>query len=153
MNPQINPYSPPQSGVFTAPEPLEIVPAERWRRLVTYVIDSFAFFFLAAIVGALLALGVGDEAVERLEGVPDFVLTQALVLVYYAALEGATGRTVGKLLMGTRVVNEDGNPPSFRQILGRTLARLIPFEALAIFGEEIRTWHDSLANTYVVKCR
>jgi uncharacterized RDD family membrane protein YckC len=153
MNPQINPYSPPQSGIYAARETFEIVPAGRWRRFWTYWIDAFAFLFLATLLGVIIGLVSGEEGAEQLTGVSDLLLSQTLLTIYYVSLEGGTGRTLGKLVMGTRVVNEDGHPPSLGQVVGRTFARLIPFEALAIFGDEVRTLHDSFTRTYVVKCR
>lgn len=75
------------------------------------------------------------------------------MLFYYVFFESLTGRTPGKLLTGTRVVDEQGQKPSFGQILGRSLARMLPFEPLSFFGAENRGWHDSLSKTYVVKSR
>jgi len=49
----------------------------------------------------------------------------ALVLSYYFALEAATGRTVGKLLLGLRVTSRDGTRPSAAAIAARTLLRLV----------------------------
>ena len=56
--------------------------------------------------------------------------------------------TPGKCATNTVIVNEAGNRPNFGQILGRTFARLIPFDALSFFSA--RGWHDSLSGTYVV---
>ncbi len=39
----------------------------------------------------------------------------------YAAMQGATGRTPGKALLGLKVVNEQGADPGFGRGLGRTL--------------------------------
>ena len=76
-----------------------------------------------------------------------------IVLFYFVFFESLIGRTPGKLLTGTRVVDEQGQKPSFGQILGRSLARMLPFEPLSFFGAENRGWHDSLSKTYVVKSR
>jgi uncharacterized RDD family membrane protein YckC len=57
------------------------------------------------------------------------------------------------LITGCKVVNEKGGRPSFGQILGRTFARLIPFEAFSFLGTTGRGLHDSVAKTFVVKCR
>lgn len=47
------------------------------------------------------------------------------VLVYYFAFEAATGQTLGKRLLGLRVVHCDGTRPSARAIAARTLLRLV----------------------------
>ena len=46
------------------------------------------------------------------------------------------------------VVDEYGNKPSNSQLIGRSFARIIPFEAFSCLG--YRGWHDTLSKTYVV---
>jgi uncharacterized RDD family membrane protein YckC len=55
-------------------------------------------------------------------------------LIYYVAQEALWSRTLGKLITGTKVVNEDGSKLTFGRALGRTLCRLIPFEPLSFLG-------------------
>lgn len=88
-----------------------------------------------------------------LERIPSVVLGFAILLFYYVILEAATGRTLGKLITGTKVVNEDGGAPSIGQIIGRTLCRCIPFEAFSFLSSDARGWHDRIPKTYVVKAR
>jgi uncharacterized RDD family membrane protein YckC len=66
-------------------------------------------------------------------------------------MEGLTGRTLGKLVTGTMVVDENGNKPEFSRIIGRTFCRLIPFDALSFLGEEHSGWHDTISKTKVIK--
>jgi uncharacterized RDD family membrane protein YckC len=75
------------------------------------------------------------------------------MLGYYLVMEAAFGRTIGKLATGTRVVTVEGGAASFGQILGRTLCRLIPFEAFSFLTENAVGWHDSIPKTRVVKIR
>jgi uncharacterized RDD family membrane protein YckC len=60
------------------------------------------------------------------------------------------GRSFGKLITGTVVVNKNGLRPTFESILIRTFCRLIPFDGLSFLGKSGRIWHDSLSKTYVV---
>jgi uncharacterized RDD family membrane protein YckC len=53
------------------------------------------------------------------------VLYLAVLPAYYFVLEAAAGQTVGKALLGLRVLRADGRRPSAGQIAGRTLLRLI----------------------------
>ena len=78
-----------------------------------------------------------------------------LVVAYYVVLEGLTGMTLGKMVMGTKVVNESGASPSFGQILGRSFCRLIPFEVFSFLGNKGFPigWHDSIPKTRVIKTR
>ncbi|HEX2675275.1 MAG TPA: RDD family protein, partial [Polyangiales bacterium] len=75
------------------------------------------------------------------------------MLAYYIFFEAVFGRTPGKMLTGTRVVTVDGGTPSFTQILGRNLARYVPFEPFSFFGDDAVGWHDSWSGTRVVKVR
>ena len=153
MDNQHNPYESPKSDPFDLEQPLEPVPVGKLIRLANYFIDYLMqillvmlYFFIAAGIG-------GDEAMTKLDGVPAFLLGLMALFPYYLVMESTMGRTVGKIVTGTKVVNEDGYEPSFNQILGRTFARIIPFEAVTFLGHETRGWHDSMPNTYVVKCR
>src|SRR6266567_7493718 len=53
------------------------------------------------------------------------VLYLALLPLYYFALETSIGQTVGKRLLGLRVLRADGGRPSGWAIAGRTLLRLV----------------------------
>src|SRR5262245_36989748 len=114
---QTNPYTTPRAGVDSAQAPLDVVPAGRWRRFGCYLIDSIGFSLIGGLIGGVLGvLGL------RLEGVASFVFQLVLMLGYYIALEGSSGRTLGKMLLGMRVVNEAGGPPTLGQVVGRTFA-------------------------------
>jgi uncharacterized RDD family membrane protein YckC len=71
---------------------------------------------------------------------------------YYFLCEATTGRTVGKLVSGTRVVTESGGKPTTLQILQRTLSRMVPFEPFSFFGPSTG-WHDRWSKTRVVMAR
>lgn len=72
-----------------------------------------------------------------------------ILIPYYYFFEHFTGRTIGKYISKTMVVDINGNNPNKISILKRTLARIIPFEGISFFGNE-RGWHDSLSKTYVI---
>ncbi len=70
-------------------------------------------------------------------------------IFYYTLMEKLlNGRTIGKLITGTRAVREDGHELTFKDALLRSLSRLIPFEVFSGFGVP---WHDSLTHKMVVK--
>jgi uncharacterized RDD family membrane protein YckC len=96
------------------------------RRIGAALID----LVLLGAVFAILAATIGESTVEG--GEVSFELTGAeaalylaLVLLYYFALEAAIGQTVGKLLLGLRVVRTDGSRPSAVAIAARTLLRVV----------------------------
>jgi uncharacterized RDD family membrane protein YckC len=77
-----------------------------------------------------------------------------LWIATYAFFEGLFGWTIGKLITGTRVVRLDADvKPPFLNILGRSFARLIPFEPLSFFGTKPGGWHDHLSKTRTVHIR
>jgi uncharacterized RDD family membrane protein YckC len=153
MDVPANRYQPPQSDVVDADDTLEVVPAARWRRFLTFVIDYICFLILAFLVGLAVVFAGGQDAISSIERIPDLVFGVAIMMIYYVPMEAIFGRTVGKLVTGTRVVNEEGNRPSLGQIFGRTFARFIPFEMFSLFSSSGRGWHDSIPRTYVVMCR
>ncbi len=64
--------------------------------------------------------------------------------------------TVGKLLLGIKVVGRDGDRISFGRAIGRYFASMVSSfmyvgYILAAFNEKKQTLHDYVANTFVVK--
>jgi len=154
MEPTTSPYEPPKSALEDpAPRPLEVVPVGHGLRFANLVVDYLVYMALSALLGVVVAAVWGEDGVRVLISLPRYAIGAAVLLTYYIGLEGLTGRTVGKWVTGTRVVNVEGTRASFGRILGRSLARLIPFEAFSFLGRRARGWHDSLPGTYVVKCR
>jgi uncharacterized RDD family membrane protein YckC len=79
---------------------------------------------------------------------------------YYALLEGYLGQTLGKMLLGIKVVREDnGEVPGFGAAAIRTVMRVIdvlPFAYLVgfiavLFSGKNQRLGDMLANTLVVR--
>ena len=145
MDPR-NPYMAP---VEVAPEPAMdfIREASKGERFVTAFVDRLTMSAAYAVAGFVVAQLAGESGLILLVFL--FVLVN---IGYYVVLEASTGRTVGKLVAGTKVIDLEGKIPSFSQILLRTLCRYIPFEPLSVlFGE--RGWHDTLSKTRVVRAR
>lgn len=123
MNGVPEPPAAPTEDTLTAPSGQEDVLG---RRITAALIDL-------ALLGGLfivVALAIGESTVEggsvslALDGWPAVVYF-ALVLLYYFALEAAIGQTLGKLLLGLRVVRADGRPPSAAAIALRTVLRIV----------------------------
>ncbi|TAJ24090.1 MAG: RDD family protein [Planctomycetota bacterium] len=157
-----DPYQPPTSPVDgVAPEFERVEPvrnaASRQRRLLGYVVDNVAcrmldFAIVVAIVIVRIAF-VGGSADGSDNAWTGFVVLFGPLLSplpYYILLEGCFGRTLGKVVTGTRVVRADGGPPTFRQVVRRSLVRLIPFETFTILGKKQECVHDLLSGTLVV---
>lgn len=94
-------------------------------RAVSAIIDIvviFVGYFLGLMLWAT-SLGQLDEALT----VAFLIIFTVLAMVGYPlAIETATrGRSIGKMVMGLRVVSDDGGPERFRQALFRALASVI----------------------------
>ena len=128
--------------------------ASNGSRFINYILDivaTFVLIFVFGIVMALLANLFGlNGLMYWLGNMSDFegqILFFAISIFYYTFTEALFGRTLGKFITGTIVVDENGERPSFGTIFKRTLCRLIPFDALSFLGN--RGWHDSISDTYV----
>jgi uncharacterized RDD family membrane protein YckC len=117
---------------------------------LSLLVDTAGFYALAFTIGIVLAV---FNATDVLDDIPDFFFNIGLMLIYYVPFEFITGRTLRKLVTGTKVVAADGKNVTLGKIIGRTFARFIPFEAFSFFGKQTIGWHDSLSGTRVVKCR
>jgi len=130
-----NPYLSPQSHTH-APSLTEkgtVIPVGNGTRFVTYIIDFIVYYVASLMLGfvyGIACLAIGIQVNQALA----FLLGIACFVAYYVILESTTQRTIGKILMGTIVVQADGSKPSFNQVLGRTFARMIPFEPFSFFG-------------------
>ena len=71
-----------------------------------------------------------------------------ITLLYYGGFEAWLGTTPGKLALKRYVIDEYAQKPDIGTILGRSICRLVPFEAFSCLGD--RGWHDKWSNTYVV---
>lgn len=153
-----SPYAPPKASVVEAIPgalPLSTPLAGSGARFLNLLLDSaFAWVFTAVCAFALgLVLAkLGNSTWHR-----NSLLTQLIGMffftLYYLFLEATFGWTLAKLITGTRVVNEEGHKPGFMSVLGRSLARSVPFEAFSFLGKTGVGWHDRWSNTRVVSIR
>ena len=149
---QENPYQSP-TAVSTAYEVPEVGPfplATQGQRFINYLLDQAICIGLAFMVGIGFAWFGATEIIER---IPGFVFGSIIVLLYYIPQEALLNRTLGKLATGTKAVRADGKPMTFGQVLGRTFARMIPFEPFSFLGSKPIGWHDNLSGTRVVQIR
>lgn len=156
MSESLNPYAPPSGSpdvLQEQPSNAAIVPAGQGTRFLNFIIDYVAQTAIGFAVGVAFVVIGGQAGIDFIDRVPGIVIGIPILLFYYFVLEATTSRTLGKLITGTKVVNEKGEKATIGQIAGRTFARLIPFEAFSFFGTPTRGWHDSLPKTFVVKSR
>ena len=158
MSSEENPYAapaavplPPLPAAFAAPAERPI-PATHGRRFSNFLIDKAVIFGLT--FGTGMAIGIlAPERVASMSKLEDYAITYLLTVAYYTFMEGVTGTTLGKLITGTKIVDENGMRPSFGKMFQRSLCRIIPFEHFSFLASDARGWHDSITKTWVVRTR
>ncbi|MFQ5786971.1 MAG: RDD family protein [Thermodesulfobacteriota bacterium] len=75
---------------------------------------------------------------------------------YFVFLEGYSGKTIGKMIMGIKVIKDDGNTIDLISAFTRWLVSFISASFLflgfiwALFDRRSQTWHDKITGTIVV---
>jgi uncharacterized RDD family membrane protein YckC len=130
------------------------------RRIGAAVIDFGIAIILLLLVGALVGNDAGkDASVSEQLGTLDRILFLVLVFVYFCATEIAWGATIGKRVLGLRVVAANGSAASANAILIRNVVRLVDWlplfyivGAIAVFagGQPRLRLGDRAAKTRVI---
>ena len=119
------------------------------KRFANYLIDFAGCYAFGYSIG--FVLGATDNG-ALIDGMNETFLGILILITYYTFFESIWHRTPAKWLTRTKVVMHDGSVPSFGNILGRSCARLIPFEALSFLGgARPRGWHDRISGTSVIE--
>lgn len=136
----------------------ELKKAGFWTRFWVYCIDLLV---ISAIGGILIkpVFYLFDLSVTK----PFFILLSPyksvmllITLVYFLLMTMFFKQTIGKMVLGIKVVSENGQPLTvsaliFREVIGRFISKVlvIPY-LLAAFTPNKQTLHDLFADTYVV---
>jgi len=120
-----------------------------WIRVVAAIIDTIIIGVPASIIGWVLSFATGIVSMTYVAQLGSVVL-----IVY---LDGIKGGTPGKLILGMRIVNEQGNyigiPMAILRYVGKILSGIIlgiGFIMIA-FTQKKQGLHDMIAKTFVVK--
>jgi uncharacterized RDD family membrane protein YckC len=112
-----------------------VQPASVGRRALGGFIDLIPMgivFVILAKAGGTYTHGDGQLNVRVNNGY--FLLFLLAIVVYHFAFEAAFGKTPGKMIVGTRVVDENGGKASIGQLLGRNAMRLIDIIGFYLVG-------------------
>src|SRR5262249_40699650 len=116
-----NPYAPPSASGQPAPPPAQVPiillePASRLRRIAAHLIEWTMVAGLAVLIATAYAVAVGPE--RQQEDAPWIVwagmIPGALIEL---VLQVAIGQSLGKLLLGLRVVGPDGQAASLLRVV------------------------------------
>lgn len=166
-----NPYAPPRAAVRDIADPnAPNAKAERVTRLVAAFLDGLIFGAMVylplaiggAMSGALSALATGRFDVMAFFGMAGLFALAGLIAWSWITivLVKRNGQSIGKKLLGIKVVRTDGSKASLGRIFWlrnfiNALLGIIPLygliDILLIFGEPRQCLHDKIADTIVVK--
>lgn len=153
----------------TEPAPVAVKEV-RWggffRRLLAFLLDALVIALLGAVMWLLSYIGykVGlsghGRPITWHNTVPLFFLVTwasiFLATLYFVVFHGGEGKTIGKWLLGLRVVGPEQSGIGY----GRAFLRWVVMVILAPLGlgflwilwsSEKRGWHDYLARTWVIR--
>jgi uncharacterized RDD family membrane protein YckC len=142
------------------PDAGALVPAGIRRRGIALAIDLVVVYILWTI-GTQLAVGLArlaprfDLVAQALGRSWQLVMPSA----YFVLGHGTAGQTLGKRLLGVRVIDEGGEPVGYLRALGRWLATIVAALPVGIglaaawLRQDRRGLHDLLAGTRVVRTR
>jgi uncharacterized RDD family membrane protein YckC len=170
-----NLYAPPRSAVKDVGADEALALASRSARLGAVIVDGllgFIWFTPAYVTNfAMIAqqsrgnpMAVWINLAKTGGWFYVGVLGALVVLAIDLTLLSRNGQTIGKKLLGIKVVRVDGSPVSlvrvfFVRYVCNTFLTLIPLfgslyslvDCLMIFGESRRTVHDRIADTIVIQ--
>jgi uncharacterized RDD family membrane protein YckC len=141
-----------------------------WYRSAAYIVDMI---LLGVVVGILalpfIMFSVWADTIDQTSWIVAMVIIVNLVIgiivlgvlfCYFVILEGRFGRTVGKYLLGLKVLNTGGMPVGYKEALLRNIPKFfgnfIFIDALIMvvfFGKEKQRGFDKVADTIVVHSR
>lgn len=146
--------SPSLNSVPTAPPTVQY--AGFWRRFLAVIIDSILLGILFYFLRTIMPYGFygyrgGYFAFQAIPWI--------INIIYFATMHRMSGQTLGKKVMGVKVIRYDGSLVTWPQSFGREIAKILSGLIIylgylwMLWEKERRTWHDLIAKTHVVKIR
>lgn len=126
-----------------------------WIRVVAYIIDSIVLSVVLGVIGfGLIGGAVAMESFGLIIGV--YLFYFVVVFAYFTVMESSSRQaTLGKMAVGIKVGNEQGQRISPANALGRVASKILSGLILYIgyimvgFDTRKQGLHDKLANTVV----
>jgi uncharacterized RDD family membrane protein YckC len=117
-----------------------------WRRFVALLIDGVIFGAIEGVVGRMLGYEIAGG------------MNLLLSWLYYSLMESSgTQATLGKMVMGLKVTDLDGDRITFKKATIRYFSKILSALILLIgfimaaFNPQRQTLHDKIAGTYVMR--
>jgi uncharacterized RDD family membrane protein YckC len=115
---------------------------------------TFIAAFAIGFVGIIIQMFNPYEPLP----IPQLIVAVGIVIsvIYYVRAWSTSGQTVGKTLLGVKVVTKDGSYPSGGKAFLRYIGYFVSGIVLSIgflwvaFDRKRQGWHDKIAGTYVI---
>lgn len=129
-------------------------------RLLSTAIDYFIAFCMYAVLAAVYLGGAENtqESIPILIG--GLILVPVFKFILCVVMEGSKKQaSIGKMLIGVKVTDEQGKPIDYGKALLRNIAKLVGVITLGIgfftgfFDRKQQCLHDKIAGTLVIKDR
>ncbi|MGI9554103.1 MAG: RDD family protein [Thermodesulfobacteriota bacterium] len=132
------------------------------RRFFAFLVDIILIVLVSFVTLIFGLFAAGYDPVKGMMNLsfiilPVYIILTLLATTYLLFLHAYSGKTVGKLIFGIRVVREDGSginlSDSFVRWIGYFISALPLFYGYfsAIFDLNYQTWHDKISKSYVIK--
>ncbi len=132
-----------------------------WRRFAAFLIDGLILGAINYLISMLLGGGssysytTGGGATNN---PATTIASLVLSVAYYVFYQAKMGQTLGKKVMGIKVVDSAGKTPTImtfflREIIGKFVSGIILLIGyfMVIWDGKKQGLHDKIASTYVVK--
>lgn len=129
--------------------------ATRTQRILAFIFDLFAIGGVLGIVLTIMARTISMDLLDVWTSFPHEITPLVLVLfcgfylIYFSIFEKAPCSTIGKTMLGLRVVTSENEPQSFGTLLLRSTVTLANFLSLGLFA-----WFDlqnKMTNSKVIR--
>src|SRR5688572_26684815 len=106
------------------------------KRLLAYIIDAIILIGATAFIG--------DSNIKQ-------TIDAFLWIPYFVWMNGQFGASIGKMVMGIKIVKENGKPITYGDALVREIASILSLAILflgfitIIWDKKKQSWHDKIA--------
>lgn len=136
-----------------------------WLRFVAIVLDQLSILIIFAVIGVMGTIALAAIVAPESRGVTQIVLSIAMNIVstitawlYFAFMESSKYQgTLGKIILGIKVTDINGQKVTFLRATGRHFGKIISAIIflggfiMAGFTEKKQALHDIMAGCLVVK--
>jgi uncharacterized RDD family membrane protein YckC len=165
---EVNPYRAPSEEIGPAKDAAGygyIGYAGFWRRFGAFFIDSILLGIIGGAIGFVLGFvlvaannGQVNQSSLTVLQIVNLVIGTAINVGYFAGMESSTSQaTLGKMALGIKVTDLNGNRITLGQGVGRAFGKILSAIIcyigffMAGFTERKQALHDMLASTLVLK--